>query len=190
MSTTEPFTGRRRRRSRQEARQREEALHALADRLQRYVETQIACSAGPPALLVTAGRDGQVRTWQLPPGYPQARPSELRPATELLGGLIWRFVAVAYAVVAVVPARPADRHPAIRDWADRLGLTGGTVLVHVSDGVAHRTSGARLRASREGRIEFIAWHEGVPLGGSLFGPLDDALNRAQIADAGPVAAAG
>ena len=191
MSTTDPFAGRRgrRRRSRQETRQREEALDALADRLQRYVETQIACGTAPPALLVTAGRDARVRTWQLPAGYPQARPAELRPATELLCGLLWRFVAVAYGVVAVVPAGPADRHPAVRDWADRLGLAGATVLVHVSDGAAHRTSGARLRADREGRVEFIAWHEGGPLAGSLFGPLDEALNRAGLAESGPLAAA-
>ncbi len=191
MTATDPFAGRRgrRRRSRQETRQREEALNGLADRLQRYVETQIACSAAPPTLLVTAGRDAQLRTWQLPPGYPRARPGELRAANELLCGLIWRFAAVAYGVVAVIPAGPADRHPAVRDWAERLGLAGGTVLVHVSDGVSHRTSGARLRGDREGRLEFIAWHEAAPLAGSLFGPLDDALNRAEISDAGPLAAA-
>ncbi len=191
MSTTDPFAGRRgrRRRSRPEIREREEALDALADRLQRYVETQIACAAAPPALLVTAGRDARVRTWQLPAGYPQARPAELRPATELLCGLVWRFVAVAYGVVAVVPAGPAVRHPAVRDWADRLGLAGATVLVYVSDGAAHRASGARLRADREGRVEFIAWHEGGPLAGSLFGPLDEALNRAELSESGPLAAA-
>jgi hypothetical protein len=148
---------------------RAEVLAELSDRLRTVVEAQLARSATPPALLVALGRDGRLRAWPIPRNYPQSRPDDLRATSELLRSLMARVNPLAYGLVVTVPAEPADQDRSVRDWARAAGLEDRPTVIHVSDGMASFTVGARLHSVNGGSPEFLAWH-GAP---ALAGPFNE-----------------
>lgn len=162
-------------RSRRGGRRRDEALTELANRLKRVVGTQIAGGATPSPLLIALGSDGRVRVWPVPPDFPQTNLHQRRATGGLLRSLIARFDSVAYGLVLTVPPPPSGQDPAVLAWTRGLGPGAQPVMVHVSDGLTQRASGAVAHRDLFGSGLIVAWREVAPLE-TLLARLDEPLS--------------
>jgi hypothetical protein len=161
-----------------ERRRRRQRLALFQDRVRGLVAERLARwddLEGLAEALAVLGRDGRVRLWAIPPGFPQRDMAAREAAASVLAHLIRRVDGVLYGLVLLgTSADWPERSPALLAWAQAHELPAAAAVVHVADSERRSTGAALLLPAEQGRRQLGPWRERWPLE-APFAALDGAL---------------
>ena len=168
-------------RSSAERRRRRERLTQFQDRVRALVAERLSRWDDLSSLsevLAVLGRDGRVRLWSIPAGFPQRDPTARDAAAGVLAHLIRRVDGVVYGLVLLGTAASwEERSPRFQEWARAQDLPDLAAVVHVADGERRSTAAALILPEEQGGRRVAPWSDRWALE-EPFGLLDEALSVA------------